>query len=302
MLPLHYPQGFAAYGQRLRDTPWSAAMRYAWATLLACIFIKWILPAAWVRALHPLFKVAPLLPFVAKDLAHLPDALARTRAALALRDWRALSVAWLAPELVGLLRLDRAQRRGFLGWLLRRPSPALPPGQAFGYLERSAYGTLIVIVLFATLVELPLDGAIASLFVKDPGRRLWLHLLMLGAGLASLAWALGDRWLVGAGRHVLDGDAFHLRVGARTTGSIPRHAILGCEPLTVARAEWCRRHGVDPRRSLLASPLDKPNTVLILDPDSAVRLTHLGMERGGLSCVFLYLDQPQALASALGKA
>lgn len=145
-------------------------------------------------------------------------------------------------------------------------------------------------------------SACATLFVKDPGRRLWLHLLMLGAGLASLAWALGDRWLVGAGRHVLDGDAFHLRVGARTTGSIPRHAILGCEPLTVARAEWCRRHGVDPRRSLLASPLDKPNTVLILDPDSAVRLTHLGMERGGLSCVFLYLDQPQALASALGKA
>jgi hypothetical protein len=286
----------------LRDTPWTAALRYAWATLLACIVLKWILPAAWVQALHPLFKVAPLFPFAAKDLSHLPDAFARTRAALARRDWRALSVAWLAPELVGMLRLGREMRRGCFNWLLRRPHPALPAGQAFGYLARSSYGTAIAVVLFAALIELPLDGAIASLFVKNPDRRLLMHVLMLGAGLSSLVWVLGDRWLVGKGQHVLDGEALHLRVGARTAGTIPRHAIVACKPLTVPRAEWCASHGVDPRRTLLASPLDKPNTVLILDPDSSVRLTHLGMERTGLACVFLYLDGPQALAAALHRA
>jgi hypothetical protein len=301
MLAPHYSPSLAAYGQRLRDTPWSAAMRCAWATLLACIFLKLILPAAWVHALHRLLNAAPLFPFAAKDLAHFPDALARTRTALARRDWRALSVAWLAPELAGLLRLGSETRRGCMGWLLRRPRPALPPGQVFGYLERSAYGTAIAVALIALLVEFPIDGAIASLFVKNPGRRLLMHGLMLCAGLSSLVWVLGDRWLLGAGRHVLDDEALHLRVGARTRGTIARHAIRACEPLDVPRMAWCRSHGIDPRRTLLASPLDKPNTVLILEQNSSVRLTHLGVQRTGLSCVFLYLDSPHALAAALDR-
>jgi hypothetical protein len=47
------------------------------------------------------------------------------------------------------------------------------------------------------------------------------------------------------------------------------------------------------------SPLDKPNTVLILTADSRVRLTHLGVERSELSCIFLYVDRPQNLIDAL---
>jgi len=284
---------------QLRDAPWSAAFRYAWATLLACVFLKMILPAAWVHALQPLLKVAPLLPLAAKDLAHLPDALARTRVALVLRDWRALLLAWLAPELVGLLRLDSALRRGFVSWLLRRPQPALPPGQAFSYLERGAYGSLVAMALISTLVDLPLNGFIVQLFVKTAQQRHVIHVLMAVACLSSLAWVLGDRWLVGKGQHVLDDDVLHLRVGARTSGRIPRHAIARCEPLTVTMDAWLRQRGIAPRRSLRVSPLDKPNTVLIFNDNSPVRLTHMGVERTGLACVFLYLDSPQALASKL---
>jgi hypothetical protein len=50
---------------------------------------------------------------------------------------------------------------------------------------------------------------------------------------------------------------------------------------------------------VLASPLDKPNTVLIFESDGRVRLTHLGVERTGLACVFMYLDRPQDLIQAL---
>jgi hypothetical protein len=284
---------------QLRAAPWSAAFRYAWATLLACVFLRMILPAAWVHALHPLLKVAPLFPLAAKDLAHLPDALARTRAALALRDWRALCLAWLAPELVGLLRLDSALRRGFVSWLLRRPQPALPPGQAFGYLERGAYGTLVAMALFTMLVEVPIDGLIVPLFFKSAHQRNLIHLVTIIGSLSTLVWVLGDRWLVGKGQHVLDDDCLHLRVGARTTGSIPRHAIARCEPLTMTMDAWRREHGIAPHRSLRVSPLDKPNTVLILHSNSPVRLTHMGLERSGVACVFLYLDSPQALVSAL---
>ena len=240
MLAPHCVHSLASCGQRLRDTPWTAALRYAWATLLACVAIKWLLPAAWVHTLQPLLKVAPLFPFVAKDLSHLPDALARTRAALASRDWRALLLAWLAPELVGLLRLDSALRRGFIGWLLRRPQPSLPPGQAFSYLERGSYSTVVAMTLFCTLVELPLDGLIVPLFIKSAHTRHLIHLVMLCACLSTLVWVLGDRWLVGKGRHVLDDACLHVRVGARTTGSLPRDAILRCEPLTVTMEAWCR--------------------------------------------------------------
>ena len=300
MLPLQFSQGLTAHGQKLRDIGWADALRYAWATLLACVFLKWILPAAWVHALQPLFKVAPLCPLLAKDLAHLPDALERTRVALASRDWRGLFVAWVAPELVGLLRLDSALRRGFFRWLLRRPQPAPPPGQAFGYLERGAYRSAVAIVLFCMLVELPLDGFIVPLFFKSAHTRNLIHLFTIIGSLSGLAWVLGDRWLLGKGRHVLDDEFLHVRVGARTSGSIARHAIAGCARLTITADEWCRRHGIQPRAGVCASPLDKPNTVLILDPYSPVRLTRMGVERSGLACVFLYLDSPQALVSALG--
>lgn len=152
------------------------------------------------------------------------------------------------------------------------------------------------------MVDLPLNGFIVLLFVKTAHQRDLVHLLMLLACLSSLAWVLGDRWLVGPGQHVLDDENLHLRVGARTAGSIPRHAIAGCEPLTVTAEDWCRQHGIDPRRSVRASPLDKPNTVLILNDNGPVRLTHMGVERNGLACVFLYLDSPQALMSALARA
>ena len=37
----------------------------------------------------------------------------------------------------------------------------------------------------------------------------------------------------------------------------------------------------------------------MLTPDSHVRLTHLGVERTGLACVFLYVDQPDRLIRAV---
>jgi hypothetical protein len=259
-----------------------------------------LLPAWLLHALKPLLLVAPLAMLAAKDLAHLPDALARTRAALAQGRWRSLPAAWLPPELVGLIRTDQALRRGFLHWLLRKPQPHLPAaGQTFGYLEQGAYRTGVAIALFCIFVEIPLDAAVVPLLVKDHDAAQMLHALMFVGGLSSLAWVLGDRRLVGAGRHVLDDDGLHVRIGARTEGTIPRSAIAACERVNEPVQAWCRRHGIAPVDTLVASPLDKPNTVLILHDDCPVRLTHWGVPREGLACVFLYVDRPDALAAAL---
>lgn len=284
---------------RLRRTPWTIVLRNAWLTFLSLAVVLPLLPA-WLRhALKPLLFVAPLAMLSAKDLVHVPDALARTRAALAQGRWRSLPAAWLPPEVVGLIRLDDALRCGFMRWLLRKPRPAAPAGAAFGYLERGAYRTGVAIALISVCVEVPLDAAIVPLLIKDSGSRQVLHMLMVASCLSGFVWIMGDRWLVGAGQHVLDEEGLHVRIGARTTGVIPRDAIAACERLDEPAAAWCRRHGSAPHTALVASPLDKPNTVLILNENRPVRLTHWGVQRDGLACVFLYVDRPDALAAAL---
>lgn len=302
-MPLASP---AVLAQRLRRLSWREVVERAWIALLCVILLKLVMPAAVKELLRPLVLAVPLSFIAAKDLSHLPDALARTRAALALRGWRAalpaIVLAWLPPELVGLLRLGQAQRRGFLNWLCRRARPALPEGTVLAYLEQGAYRTAFVIVLFSTLFEIPLDALVLPLFMHDAGTIRLIHVVLLVGALSTLVWALGDRWHVARGCHVLTPRSLELRVGARTHGTIALEAIRRCERIAEPAASWCRRHGVDGRDTLLVSPLDKPNTVLILDHDSPVRLHHLGVERTGLRAVFLYLDRPQVLIGALGEA
>jgi hypothetical protein len=287
------------HAARLRQTPWTIVLRNAWLTFLSLAVVLPLLPGWLHHALKPLLFIAPLVLLAAKDLVHLPDALARTRIALAQGRWRSLPAAWLPPEVVGLVRLDHALRRGFLQWLLRKPQPAAPAGEAFGYLERGAYRTGVAIALFSIFVEVPLDAAVVSLLVKDPADRQVLHVLMFASCLSGFVWVMGDRWLVGAGQHVLDEDGLHVRIGVRTAGVIPRDAIAACERLDEPVPAWCRRHGIPALAALVASPLDKPNAVLILNDKRPVRLTHWGVQRDGLACVYLYVDRPDALAAAL---
>ncbi|MFC5549718.1 hypothetical protein [Massilia aerilata] len=109
--------------ERLRRTPWLDVFGAAWLVFVGGMLLMLVLPRSLVHSLRPLFLLAPLLVLIAKDLSHLPDALDRSRDALRSRAWRRLPAAWLPPELVGMLRIDRALRRGFMGWLLRRPRP-----------------------------------------------------------------------------------------------------------------------------------------------------------------------------------
>ncbi len=287
--------------ERLRRTPWLDVIGAAWLVFVGGMFISFVLPRPLAHSLKPLLLAAPLLVLMAKDLSHLPDALRRTRDAVDARAWGQLVAAWLPPELLGLFRLDAALRRGFLHWLLRRASPQAPAGRPFGYLERGSYRTIVAIALFLSFVELPLDAAIMPLFIRDPAERKLIHMLMLVATVSNLVWLFGDRWLVGAGRHVLTKEGLQLRIGARTHGLVPIEDIAGCERIDEPVKDWLRRHGIDAGNAVKASPspLDKPNVVLILKPDSRVRLSHLGRERTDLSCIFLYVDRPQELIACI---
>jgi len=287
------------HARHLRTLSWRDMAKAAWLLLLGMVALKLLLPAELKSSMRPLILAAPILPFIAKDLSHWPDALVRLRAAVAARNWKRIAGACLPPELIGLLRLDGAMRRGFLAWLLRRPSAPQPAGRVFGYLERGAYRTGIAIVLLATLFELPALAALLPLFVDDIHKLRVLHVVCALGSLSTLVWLLGDRWLIGRGCHVLNDDGLVLQVGARTSGTVPLDAIAGCHRIDLTPEQWCRSKGIARHKTLLASPLDKPNAVLILKSDSAVRLCHLGVARTGLECVFLYVDRPADLVHAL---
>ena len=260
--------------ERLRRTPWLDVIRTAWLVLLGGIFIKAILPAPLANTLRPLLLLAPLLVLVAKDLSHLPDALQRSRTAMRMRAWRQLPAAWLPPELVGLFRLDRALRRGCLNWLRRRPQPPAPAGRGCAYLEQGSYRTAVAIVLVSTFIELPLHAAVLPLFVHDAGT---LHVMAPGyAGGSPVDAGLAVRRpLAGRGRPSRadgGGPAAARRRPHPRPGAAGGDRALRNASRRARRGRCRRRNGIEPRSAVRATPLDKPNLVLILEKDSPVCL------------------------------
>jgi hypothetical protein len=164
------------------------------------------------------------------------------------------------------------------------------------YLQRGAYGTAIGVVMVALFLELPINVLIINLLIDDADTRFVVHVVSAIAALYSFVWVLADRWYVGEGSHVLASDALHLRVGVRSGGSIPLSAIERCEPINETPERWRRRLGIHSADTLLVTPFDKPNCVLVLKADAEVTLLHWQVRRKAPRHVLLYLDRPELLA------
>lgn len=285
----------------LRAASWLDLVGIGLAALLLTSIAKALAPDAAKPLLRSVGLALPLLLLVAKDLAHAPQAWQRLRSAHAARaPWHAQVAALLPPELMGMMRLDRLLWIGFVQRLRRKSAATtLPDGVALTYLERGAYGTATAVVFVSLLLELPVHAMLLNLFVKDADKLAVIHVLGAAAALYTLAWVLGDRWHIGAGRHVMTGDALHLRVGARVDGVLPLAAIARMEKVEMALPLWRRRHGVAKCDTLLVTPFDKPNCVLILEPDAQVDILHWQARKRLPRHVFLYLDRPELLAARL---
>lgn len=289
------------FAQFLRATPWRELAGWGLASAFMASLVKMLAPDALQPSLRSAGLALPLLLLAAKDLAHAPDAWQRLRVAHAARaPWHARLAALLPPELVGMLKLDRLLWIGCWHRLRRQAAPdLLPDGVDLGYLERGAYGTATAVVFVSLLLEMPIHVLLLNLFVKNPDQLALLHALGAAAVLYTLAWVLGDRWHIGAGRHVVTDDALHLHVGARVDGALPLAAIVRLEKVDAPLPAWRRRHGVARRETLLVTPFDQPNCVLVLDEDIQVDILHWQMKRRLPRYVFLYLDRPELLAARL---
>ncbi len=296
---MHALDRFHCAAHDLRRTSWRQLAGYAYLAVFILLLVRLAAPQALGPALRALSLALPLVLLAAKDLAHLPDALQRLRAAT---GWRARLLALLPPELVGMARLDRLMWIGFLQWLRRRAPHARPEGMALGYLQRGAYGTAIGCAMVAVFLELPIDFGLINLFIDDPDTRLLVHVIGGLGALYTLVWVLGDRWHVAEGRHVLADDMLHLRVGVRTQGAIPLAAIERVDAVLETPERWRRRQGVHPADTITVTPFDKPNCVLVLKPDAGVTLLHWQVRRAAPRYVLLYLDRPELLVSHLTRS
>jgi len=296
------PRFFHDAAFRLRRTSWLELAGYAFLGFFALTLLRLATPHALGPVLRKLGLVLPLALLVAKDLAHLPDARRRLHAAA---SWRARIAALLPPELLGMLRLDRLLWQGCLARLRRRvpaAAAAAPDGIALTYLRQGAYGTAIAVVMVSLFIELPIHVLIVNLLVKDPHALFVIHLIGGIAAVYSFAWVLGDRWHVGAGRHVLADGVLHLRVGVRSQGDIPLAAVERMEAITDTPERWRRRHGIHRADTILVTPFDKPNCVLVIKPDTGAILLHWQVRRPVPRYLLLYLDRPQLLATRLAGA
>jgi hypothetical protein len=287
----------------LRATTWRELAGLAIGALLLASIAKKLAPETVKPLLHHAGLALPLLLLMAKDIAHAPQAWQRLRSAHAARaPWHAHLTALLPPELPGLFKLDRLLWLGCLRRVQGQPLPVtLPEGLALTYLERGAYNTARAVVFVALLLELPTHALLLHLFIKDPNALLVIHVLGALAVLYTLAWVLGDRWHIGAGHHVMTPEALHLRVGARVQGSLPLGAIARVEPVDLLLPTWRHRHGVARSDTLVLTPFDKPNCVLVLHQAVQVDiLLHQATTRLP-KYVFLYLDRPALLAARVDR-
>jgi hypothetical protein len=119
--------------------------------------------------------------------------------------------------------------------------------------------------------------------------------------LYTLAWVLGDRWRIGAGHHVMTAEALHLRVGARVEGTLPLAAIACVEPVDLLLPTWRHRHGVARSDTLVVTPFDKPNCVLMLHQNAQIDILLHQVTTRLPMYVFLYLDRPALLTAQVDR-
>lgn len=290
----------AAIGARLRASSWSELGAYAVVlTLLGKLAVQ-ATPASAIPQLRHAGLAMALLLLASKDIAHAGEAWHRLRRVHTLRaPWHQYPLALLPPELVGMFKVDRLMWIGMAQRLRGRQPAPIPEGEALGYLERGSYGTARALVFASLLLELPVHALLLNLWITDPAALAAIHIAGAIAVVYTLAWVLGDRWHLGAGRHVLAGEFLHLRVGVRTEGVLPLAAIERMETVDEQLPAWRRKRGVAACDTLTVTPFDKPNCVLVLKEDAQVAVLHWQVRRRLPRYVFLYLDRPALLRSRM---
>jgi len=288
--------------RRLLETSWSYLLGLAFFLMTITVPLSLGAEAGTLRAaLSGVTKVLILLVILAK-MAGDYAGFTRFRAATIQRAPWAERLRALAPLLLlGWSRLDAANLRSCLNWLLRRPQPPRPAGTLISFLGKSSHSTVIILGLISVCIELPMHTLIVSVMAKEPSLQHTLQIILGALAAYSLMWICGDRHAMAGSALVVDAEAMHLTIANRFAAHIPLSAITRCETLGQGADQWCKRHGVAPRSTLTATPADFPNVVIGIDPHAGVELTSWQVRQAAPDYLFLFVDQPSMLAAAVLK-
>jgi hypothetical protein len=234
------------------------------------------------------------------------------RCALARRNGDTLAaqcLALLPIGLVGLFRLELAQHRGFVSWLRRQqPTTVRVEGDIFEHYGKSQYPTIFIIVMFSCATEVPINGLVLHVMIKDPVIRGYAHWLLGGAICYTVMWLIADRHLLRHTQHVISADALHLRVGARFSAEIPWDAIedafkiTDIKEMTDSKTAWLRKNGFAPSTTVIGTPIDAPNVALVLGQSVPATIEKYKTRRHGVRHVLLYVDEPDRFVHAVSAA
>jgi hypothetical protein len=286
---------------RLRAMRWSNVFySVIYIVLIALVIGAGAEPGSLRERIRPLAKGIAMALVLARLLSSPYTGGQRLHAARAGgAAWHLQILALLPTVLLMWVRADRANLSALFAWLLRRPQPVPPAGRAFGFLVRSNYSTVFCIVLIALLVELPMDGLIASVISKTPHERMWIGIVLSSLAIYSLLWLLGDRRQLLCGYQVVDAHALQLAVGARLSARIPLAAIEDATLMAESISSWCKQHDVPVDTTLLATPVDRANVMLRLAEGTGLCVCYWHVERPAPRYLFLFADDPAQLVHAL---
>jgi len=209
--------------------------------------------------------------------------------------------ALIPLPLIAWTRLDRANLQACLAWIARRPYPPRPPGRTLHFLQKSSYGTVVMILLVGIFGELPMHATIVSVMVKDAAMQHQVQLILLAVALYSLFWVVGDRRAMLGSSYVVGPTALDVKVGNRFSAVIPLAAITACEAVPGGEAEWRKKRSLPTDATLVATPADVPNVMIAIDQGAGVTVVNWQIARPAPAYLFLFADEPSQLVAALGQ-
>ena len=284
----------------LTETSWSYLLGLVFFIVAASLILSIAATPGSIRA-----AIGPLA-FKAAQLLILAKLLSQYRG---LERWRAAATSGapflerlraLVPlPLIAWTRLDRANLRACLAWVARRPHPPRPAGRTFHFLQKSSYGTVVLILLVGIFGELPMHATIVSVIVKDAAMQHQVQMILLAVALYSLFWVVGDRRAMLGSSYVVGESTLDLKVGNRFSAVIPLAAISAGEAVTGGVAAWRKQRALPSEATLVATPADEPNVMIAIDQAAGMTVVNWQIERPAPQYLFLFADEPSQLVAAL---
>jgi hypothetical protein len=146
-------------------------------------------------------------------------------------------------------------------------------------------------------VDIPFSALMVGLIGHDHTQNARIHIIIITITIYAIICVLGDRWSIKDGYHVLGIKFLYLRLGERFSADIALSEVLTVEIIEEPVRLWCARNKKTFVDKLIITPIDAPNVLLRLKPDTEIIGESYKAPRQIPEYVFLYLDNPRDFLS-----